>query len=159
MERCVCAALKLGSLFHYIEGFYCDPGVSVSAALEKRERTRLLSSKGHLKDFLLLFGLTSKKCTFERDTNQLLPGCLGLSQVGRGLKHWGFCQFDFSSILQCALSSVLVGTGTGCPQPQLGIQQLVPRQRALPKGSPSLPSSLPSCGNVTSLGLWCPFVS
>lgn len=52
-----------------------------SAALEKRERTRLLSSKGHLKDFLLLFGLTSKKCTFERDTNQLLPGCLGLSQV------------------------------------------------------------------------------
>lgn len=45
---------------------------------------------------------------------------------------------------------MLVGTGTGCPQPQLGMQQLVPRQRALPKGSPSLPSSLPSCGNVTS---------
>lgn len=50
-----------------MEGFYCDSGVSVPAALEKRERARLLSFKGQLKDFLLLFGLPSKKCTFERD--------------------------------------------------------------------------------------------
>lgn len=116
-------------------------------------------SKDSWKTFCYYLALLQKNALLSV-TNQLLPGCLELSQVKTGLKHWGFCQFDFSSILQCALSSVLVGRITGCPQPQLGkCISLSQGKGWFPRALHHFPPFVPNCVNVKFLGLLCPFVS